>query len=133
VSATKQVGHTPGPWAPMESWPDNVVPALHVTRSLGCSIYPKQDAEYATVIALCCGSDYADEFPNRIGHQEAEANARLIAAAPELLAALQGIVAEFDEWAGPEEPGDSPGAIARNERVRIYESARAVIAKAGAQ
>jgi hypothetical protein len=66
--------------------------------------------------------------------EENHANARLIAAAPELLAACQGALEEFSEWEGPEEdvPAEqyAASARARNKAVRAYEAIRAAVAKA---
>jgi hypothetical protein len=57
----------------------------------------------------------------RVALDEALANARLIAAAPDLVAALKAVV---DELPVP--------ARASNTRVRVYEAAKAALAKAGA-
>ena len=51
----------------------------------------------------------------------AEANARLIAAAPDLLAALEAVMQHFDPWSMPE---------SASQPMRAYEDARAAIAKA---
>lgn len=82
------MAHTPGPW--LAFWDGTVGPAAHATRRLGAA---DNDA-------------YRDEFVQRIarveidryGRGDREANARLIAAAPDLLAALLALVSpDFDE------------------------------------
>ena len=113
--------HTPGPWSVMEGWPLEIVPAAHVARSLGASIYPEQDAEYAQPIAQARFDAFtqADKFPHRRVHRaEAMANARLIAAAPELLAALIECADQIEN-----------GAVGMG-AVHAANRARAVIAKA---
>jgi hypothetical protein len=70
--------HTPGPWS-FDRWDENGTTRFYVSRSEGAP----QDQHYndvATIIADTCGGDL-------VAIQEA--NARLIAAAPELLEALQ--------------------------------------------
>ncbi len=69
--------HTPGPWI-----------------AEGAEIVALVDPEHtATYYAPVCTID--DEWSTGI----VEANARLIAAAPDLLAALQNMVAHFGHWA----------------------------------
>lgn len=73
------ISHTPGPWL----WRHGgyLTPEAHLKRALGFSVHENQNREYyATVIALPGTWGGADE-------EERAANARLIAAAPELLAA----------------------------------------------
>jgi hypothetical protein len=62
--------------------------------------------------------------PNRLEY------ASLVIAAPEMLATLISAVEEFDEWEGPEEIESDQASIARNQRVRVYENMRSVVAKA---
>lgn len=64
-----------------------------------------EDTETGTTIAAFCE----------------EANARLIAAAPDLLAALEAVMQHFDPWSMPE---------SASQPMRAYEDARAAIAKA---
>ena len=64
-----------------------------------------------------------------------DANARLIAAAPELLAACKRALNEFSEWEGPEEEvddafDDTTAAHARNRARRAYAAIRAAVANA---
>lgn len=71
--------HTPGPWK-----------AMHPDSGLIC--HAEDDVFIAQ--AFCERSiNQIDPVPR---NEQGEANARLIAAAPELLAALKGLVAGFD-------------------------------------
>lgn len=85
--------HTPGPWTAM------------TTRGRECQIIEQQPGTLGVVIAKA----------------DTEANAHLIAAAPDLLAALQGMTDAF---------GGVPRADYRENNRRCVEAARAAIAKA---
>jgi hypothetical protein len=96
---TMKMKHTPGPWT-------------YLRMKLG----PKQkDRRCGFVIN---GPDTGNPLPVRVcdlrvpagidGFGEGEANARLIAAAPELLAALQAVA---DYWAGGDIPPDIDAAM----------------------
>ena len=76
MSAVEGVGHTPGPW-------------LHDPNNC----WQVSAGEHVVVASIEAGDELtgAGDGP---GWQEALANARLIAAAPDLLAALRLIVAE---------------------------------------
>lgn len=106
--------HTPGPWMFLAS----VVPGQFVI----CNEHgPRVD------VALTYGFE----------HTPREANARLIAAAPELLEALQALDADWSSFwpLGPDIPasGDRIASIAP-ETAEIWRTVRAAIAKAtGAQ
>ena len=95
-------GHTPGPWAvaidqPAGDEPGPTFPAI-------------VEAEHGWHIAdLQVIDDHLGEAPR-------EANARLLAAAPELLEALESMIAS-----------------AKNHRIPLTEKARAAIAKAKEQ
>jgi len=94
-----EVKHTPGPW-------------FAVRNSCYWEVNPAREVgDYDTpfTVADCCASDPGDTT----GLQEA--NARLIAAAPDLLAALEGLLAILDA-----------GALYETQSV----AARAAIAKA---
>ena len=88
--------HTPAPWI-MEFRPG------HWERRWEISAFDGS--------CICVGDDWETSF-----RSEGDANARLIAAAPELLEALEGMVSEFD------------GCYADGEPAMI--KARAAIAKA---
>lgn len=79
--------HTPGPWE-VHAWTARVVPADHVLRPIGSDEDPAKDREtYAQEICLL-------HWPDRNRSEaEVQANARLIASAPELLEALSNILA----------------------------------------
>lgn len=92
--------HTPGPWNTSGAYRD--------------SVYKDKIAEGGLLLADCRVSERPPEV--------CEANARLIAAAPELLFALRELVAEADEHPGWEghPHADTAG----------FQFARAAIAKA---
>lgn len=93
--------HTPGPWAiltPSEDWLGRPVHDWAVT------VHEHDDW-------ICTGPTWDQEF-----HDESLANARLIAAAPEMLDALRDVI-EHMEW-----------STTRGEAA--YQCARAAIAKA---
>jgi hypothetical protein len=91
---TQTAQHTPGPW-----------------------YYDGISGTDAHIIHVCEG-EIAEAFRDAVGAGPAEANARLIAAAPDLLAALE----EMCEGWPPQNP-DSP-------YFATYNQARAAIAKA---
>lgn len=83
--------HTPGPW----------------TASLTCREYvgPFARAHISTRGNFICGI-YGGRSTEPVGPDEADANARLIAAAPDLLAALEYIVARNGTDWSPETARD---------------------------
>lgn len=92
--------HTPGPWIAVGAWvehPDDSIPDI-------------------------CTCDPEDMGQEGRSDKEIRANARLIAAAPDLLEACKLIVSAFDALA--------PISAARNEPLQIN-AARAAIVKAG--
>ena len=81
VPASPRPAHTPGPWSIHESaFSSSLVKELHIGTS--------------TRTAACVYDDCAAGILVR---SEVEANARLIAAAPELLEALERISTAYDE------------------------------------
>ena len=103
--------HTPGPWAFAEGDKDR----REVSR-----IHKANDAEWLIGYAIC-------ESMNR--HQRAEdiANARLIAAAPDLLRALQW----FADFAGePCVPGENGANLCQHSDCEAVRMALAAIARA---
>jgi hypothetical protein len=109
--------HTPGPWKHDANDVLNPERAFGIVRELG----PKFDREAGTqgateVIAEICGDD---------GSGVAEADARLIAAAPDLLAALEFLSSEFVAYVA-----QSGRSREFAERAKAYVQARAAIAKA---
>lgn len=75
------MAHTRGPWTAIEDFGQHISAYAHVATVRG------SEPDFA----ILAGSE---SHPFR----DAEANARLIAAAPELLAALQVIVKEINAW-----------------------------------
>lgn len=80
------MSRTPGPWAVHSRFPTAVVPLADRDKHIGGSIDPDVEAnEYAKQIANESGSEYPEFARSRVQRgDEAKANARLIAAAPEL-------------------------------------------------
>ena len=82
--------HTPGPWAVM--WDFSIAPADHSNRLLGAASDNARDRdEYAQTIA--------NVELDRHGRGDRMANARLIAAAPDLLVALRSLLTAQDHRA----------------------------------
>ena len=106
------MNHTPGPWK------------SHCLDSI--SLFPQHVvAENGAIVARCIPT--SGQVVWNVSNQEAEANARLIAAAPELLEALEQTIESlaywFPRW------GDPKGANSQ-----MMKQAHAAIAKAkGAQ
>lgn len=107
ATAARSAAFTPGPWS------------HHVDIACKCGYISATDHPVAKVISGDWGDDYpsirliggslersAEAYMEQItyGHidqTEAKANARLIAAAPDLLEALTGLLAEYREWEAP--------------------------------
>ena len=98
--------HTPGPWI--------VCGYKNLTVNAG----PEGRYSEQSTIVLMPGARHEREITSGTQLQEMQANARLIAAAPDLLAALQAVA---DYWAGGDVPADIDAAM------------RAAIAKATGQ
>lgn len=119
MTVTKNAS-TPGPWRLWLSEDDRGAFMLH-----GDS--PEPHGADMVIAQRHIGTPNGDE---------GVANARLIAAAPDLLAACKGAVEEFGEWEGPEEdelderPDYVAASQARNRAVRAYEALRAAIQNA---
>ena len=96
--------HTPGPW----HTPARKHGTRYVEARIGCGLLQEVAA---------CG-------PTEVPEQQ-EANARLIAAAPDMLAALKAIVL----WI-PSTSASEGGAASHSENVRAADMVRAAIAKA---
>lgn len=109
--------HTPGPWGILKrAFPESTVPsAMGVIHGPGTEGQPASSHWVADVGLLHDGDDSGSM-----------ANAKLIAAAPELLDALRSCVAAYDKWLSQDRTGqfwqDPPYIV----------SARAAIAKATA-
>lgn len=102
--------HTPGPWIVDEDDP--------LCVGTPKSWYPKQVYDVVTVL------EGGDEYTAK-ANRKAEANARLIAAAPDLLEALKAIIAERDRFLIPDQENAPAGTLDY-----LYNNGRAAIAKA---
>jgi hypothetical protein len=93
------MSHTPGPWSISEYSPHTVV-AGDPKGLIGGCVDPDREAErYVKVVhgmGNCdCGTLDRRFHRTRLSVKEADANARLIAAAPDLLAALRGMLKQY--------------------------------------
>ena len=96
TNAKREAGHTPGPWkVGIDDPPDKHGGYLFSLHIFDCS--GNNDDEDTDIAWCSCCQDGAQsgEFSPKL--REARANARLIASAPDLLAALKAIVAKADE------------------------------------
>jgi hypothetical protein len=117
--------HTPGPWTLLSGFPEKIVPVAHKSRSLGGSINEDDDRDHFALVIATAERNRYSKFAHEISEEQARANARLMAAAPELLAALQGMVPPVLEW---KEQGD--GTLLLSIHKNELRAARAAIAKA---
>ena len=107
------VKHTPGPWT-FSRWNEFGDMRFYISQADGAPHTP-QLSDVATLIA---------ETPSNEWQSIQEANARLIAAAPELLAACQAIV-EYQRLA---ESDETYGLL--NAYAKAFEASIAAVAKA---
>lgn len=101
---------TPGPWEVVEN-PDSGGGDTAISNS--ASIYSDDETYVADVYRGYVGSEI-------VTHDQQLANARLIAAAPELLEALRGMMAEYEALHAEHDLGECQATV----------DARAAIAKA---
>lgn len=102
--------HTPGPWR-LHFWAENV----------GISADRPKQRDCETVATVYRGPETASYATDR---EKADANARLIAAAPDLLEALDGVIGFIDDLAL------LGGMTANGGAQERLDAARAAIAKA---
>ena len=77
--------YTPGPWVVHKRWPCTVVPLADEDKNLGGSVDPDDEAaRWSKVIASREGTDFPKFHRSRVMKGEDKANAKLIAAAPEM-------------------------------------------------
>ncbi len=120
---TRVAAHTPGPWEVHSSFPWIVVPASDVRKHVGGAADPEVEAQgYCKQIASEAPTEYPEFHRSRVVKGEAEANARLIAAAPELVEALKAALPSL-HWA------NTHGSRCEEDIAK----AKAALAKAGAE
>jgi hypothetical protein len=107
--------HTSGPWYCEKQYPDAVATAIGEPIAIVGGEDCCEDVEF--IIGRTC--DYGPH-----GNEQTEANARLIAAAPDLLKALTGLV-RFNEDDPDYYAGDDDGVLGR-----LMYAANAAIAQA---
>lgn len=103
--------HTPGPWQ-IETWNysgSRTVPTIRTAKD---------------AIAQLCNLWRPEDNPHEMGVAEQEANARLIAAAPDMLAALKAFLR------APSIGSSGPGSVSIEVQTFNLNEARAAIAKA---
>lgn len=116
--------HTPGPWSVTQEWG-----SLQFSKSYGVQAPTQEGPGFPTPSAT---GYYAMALPPPHGHDPKsraiqEANARLIAAAPDLLAAVE----RAEMWLGKMiADGGHKNAVMPNDCVRTAQMVRAAIAKA---
>jgi hypothetical protein len=112
--------HTPGPWTVQ-----NAVTIMESGSQPRRLIFPPDDnPDVAIVAELNADPENESEYPI----DQLEANARLIAAAPDQHAALVGMAQEFAAYVNDEEDADI-----KERNTAWLTQARAAIAKAGAK
>ena len=90
VQTAEQAMHTPGPWCMHPRHAEFVIPQMHANRPVGGAEDREIDRDkFAQYIARV-----PSEHRHRSKHEQ-HANARLIAAAPDLLAALRELSAMY--------------------------------------
>ena len=104
-------GYTPGPWK-----------AAPFSSVVGCPITAQPDPKQNTIVVAGTRGAFGEDYRGEI-----EANARLIASAPELLEALQFMVDVSRST-----PGFSPMAREQAERALSKATTAAPVRKAGA-
>lgn len=90
--------HTPGPWSIHPHHAYDVVPQDHIGRPMGGSSDP--DTDRATYAQEICAMHWPDPHRSRA---EVQANARLIAAAPDLLEAVVALRSSLMTFVGPDD------------------------------
>lgn len=83
---------TPGPWQSKHDY--TIEGATTIIANADGEVHPDGTQTYSYEFICTCEDEYGERMPN------AQANARLIAAAPDLYAALEWIVAHDGECLG---------------------------------
>ena len=113
--------HTPGPWA-VHGYPGYVVPEAHLSRPIGGAVDDDYDLRhYAQEICSFVAKD------RHRSHFETQANARLIAAGPDL---LKIVIRLRESLTNGERNRDTMLSIDHDDLRALVVEARAAIAKA---
>jgi hypothetical protein len=144
MDTTVQLQHTPGPWKIIDTTNPATVPtdphlSYIISESLTVVDYPEGAEHCRSVMVAEVGSPHLFAWHNKNGshrflsdaekitqNEAAKANARLIAAAPELLAALRGLLRHCVTVDGVPDKGKGR----TEEQQAAMDAARAAIAKA---
>jgi hypothetical protein len=99
IASPERQAHTPGPWMLHPRFPEYVVPAADSRKGIGGSVDPVQEHErYAKLIHQVTYTEHPQFHASRVTKAEAQANAHLIAAAPDLLASLKEMEQMLHLW-----------------------------------
>ena len=113
--------HTPGPWL------------IGSDQRLVYALHHNGDFHKGAPLLVNRFSAYVEPYTSQGGTiEEAQANARLIAAAPELLAHAEADIADLEYYIGNPSAWDSFDNEMSERLRRVYDRARAAIAKATA-
>lgn len=99
--------HTPGPWVVHPLFPHIIVHERDAHKKIGGSIHEDEDRAMYAIQILTANHDRYSGFAHEISPDEAKANARIAASAPDLLNAARAVatwvmqrpaVHPYDAW-----------------------------------